>query len=207
MSIRDLILKYVGDSNKDICGSFTSISGNLNYVKTGIVPNQSTLIRVWGKYVTDDAKTEAMGCRNALESSQYMFGKTNLREYIVWFGSEVLKYGTYDKLDRLYTLSNGVFKIDESIELGNEGELIGSPVNEIYLLAYNNGGYNPTLYNDFKIYKAEIIHNGSAHVFKPNPTNQNFDYAIDGVAQTPVAVRGTVTSNQWSTDCYTGYIG
>ena len=176
-------------------GSFTA-NGTNNYLDTGIVPTQSTVMKVWGKW-NNLSNLGSMGCNNG-SVGDYYFGTTTGPNYRLDFGSASFTGGTPDTDCHVFEVANGELFIDDTKELGTSGQSVGTPSLSLYLLDQNGAFSNP---NDFTIFKAEIIHSGSTHIWDFNAdSDEKVVYTIDGALQSTPTISGTVTSGQWGTD-------
>lgn len=193
MSVYDLVLKY-SSIERGICGSFTS-NGTNNYLDTGIVPTQDTVMKVWGSFnTTGDLRVLGV----AGSPNEYLFGALDDDFWHVWAG--IVNTTTTVNADtnlHLFEWNDAELYIDGVKAGGTKGTSVGTPTNPLWLF----GAFN-SLYANITIYKSEITHNSQVHVWDFNADgDETVKYTIDGVLQPSPTIQGTVTSGQWGTDC------
>ena len=114
------------------------VGDGVTYLDTGIVPNQNTVLRIWGNYTS--LSNQFHGCWNASGNGMFMVGSTVTQWRMFWGGTANQTGGTADTSRHKFELKNGELFVDDVYIVGTEGETIQTPLNSIYLHAFNNNG-------------------------------------------------------------------
>lgn len=197
-------LDYVGRIAQNIeynKGSYAA-NGTDNYLDTGIVPSQSTSLKVWMKSnEIPNTPITFIGKRNVDGLGRFLIGHDPSGEIEIGWGGTTYATGIIaDTEEHLYEINNGALYYDGEFIGGSVGTSIGTSNSDITIFARNDGGLIDR-YANMDLLKAEITHNGETHIWDFNPNgDEAIVYTIDGVVQTPPTIQGTVTSGQWDTD-------
>ena len=151
----------VGKTTRDAVQGVEIIGDGSTYVDTTIIPNQNTVLRVWGNFtnlsVPSTNQRIGQDTSFAVDSMQFGIVSGNLWRFI-WGGSSLIG-GIADTLSHKFEMNNGEFFVDDVKILGTAGALIGTPIYSLFLNAVNSGGAAATPCN-FNLDRAEIVHNG-----------------------------------------------
>lgn len=188
------IVRLAASKAKQICGAFNA-NGTNNYIDTGIVPNQNTVMKFWGKF--NNLSEQYHGCRVSAGNRFYV-GINSLQQWAAgWNHFNV--GGTADTGVHKFELRESNLYIDGELIVSVAPTTLDVPYS-IFIYARNIGGV-PDYFTNFTMYKAEITHNGSVHTWVFDQGNEAVVYTIDGAVQTPTTIQGTVLSSQWEDSC------
>lgn len=188
--------QYTGRLKADLeyaQGSFT-FDGSSNSLNTGITPNNETKMKLWGQYETLLTADTGHGVIGNGERFYQLVGTANFYWQLGWGG--VYNDSVVADTNRHQSeIANGLMFIDDSIVVTSPDTITGITGNIILGAVDINGTVGA--YCNYTMYKAEITHSGSVHVWGFDADTEAVIYTIDGVVQTPPTIQGTVTSAQW----------
>ena len=189
MSIYDLVVNY--PSPVGMVQQYEVVfDGSTNYIDLGIVPVQSTILKVWGRFRSTTG-TVFSGCEGAASDSRFFFG-TSVSLYRL--GTSLYQSGSSpDTLDHKFEINDGQFLIDDVVDIGTSGQSYGTLSRNLFVGALN--GSSIVRFAPLTIQKIEFTHSGITYTINlnegtGNTVQDNFgtSYTIQGDAVTWTAI-------------------
>ncbi|MCP4321908.1 MAG: hypothetical protein GY787_08675, partial [Alteromonadales bacterium] len=158
-STNGVLIDKVGKSTRGAVQGRTLVGNGQTYVNTGIIPNQNTVLRVWGNFnsLTSPSTVQYHGTRVAWNDRAYGFG-INGAQWIFAYGNGFNGVGTSDTLAHAFEINDGKFYVDGAMLSDRKANYMSGITLEIFLQALNAG--SATSQSNFNMTACEIVHDG-----------------------------------------------
>jgi len=168
----DKVGKTGTESSREAVQGRTILGDGSTYLDTTIVPNQNTILRVWGNF-NSLTGGQRFGTRVSTTSNMYFFG---ISATIEWqFGWEnVGAFAVAADTDfHKFEINGGKFLIDDAVVYDFSSTPLTSIITTLDILGLNQNGSHVNQC-DFDLDKAEIVHNGITYTLDINPDNNEY---------------------------------
>lgn len=196
------LIDSIGVRDGEIFEGYALKGDGTAYVDTGIVPNENSIMRVWGNFTTIVGQ-QLIGTTGDGVTSRLYFGINSTGQWRLGWGNDGPTGGIADTKRHKFEVNGGKLYVDD-IEIISSLATTVTEIDSIYFLATNLNNA-PTNIANFNLERAEIVHNGITHTYKVDSTtgtNSDFPYLIDSVGDSHGLINGDLsTSYEVNNDC------